>query len=74
VLWYIRTSKSRIEHALSHYFHANLQLHNSPGTSARKLFKPSNDVANLYCIEKSEKFLFQDDIISEVGFRQFWLR
>jgi len=44
---YIRTSKSHIEHTLSCYFHATLQLHNPPGGWVRKLFKPSKDVVSL---------------------------
>jgi len=40
-------------HALSCYFRSTLQLRNSPGHCARKLFKPSKDVASLLdCIEK----------------------
>jgi len=33
---------------MSHYFHATVQLHNSPADCARELFKPSKDQASLY--------------------------
>jgi len=39
---------------MSHYFHATLQLHNSPVYCARELFKPLKDATNLQvCNEKN---------------------
>jgi len=53
----IHTSKSHIANVLLHYFHAILQLHNSPGDCAKELFKRSKDVASLLdCKEKNGKF------------------
>jgi len=70
----IRMSKYHIEL----YFHATLQLHNSPGDCAKELFKPSKDSASpLVCNEKNVSFgfcFFVGDIISGIGFWPFWLR
>jgi len=70
------TSKSRIEHVVLCYFPTTLQLHNSPGDCARKLFKCSKDVASLkVCIEKNWQVLdfsfFVSDVISGVGLGHF---
>jgi len=41
---------------MSCYFHATLQLHNSPGDCSGELFKSSKDAASLLvCIKKLEK-------------------
>ena len=61
---------------MSHYFHATLQLHNSPDDCARDLFKPSKDSACLrICHEKKIWVLGFSDVTksSEVGFWPFWL-
>ena len=56
--WFICTLKSCSKQALSRYFCATSQLHNSPGDFARELFKPSKVVASLpACIEKNWKVL-----------------
>jgi len=60
-----------INPALSRYFRASLQLHNTPVDCARELFKPSKDSASLLvCNEKKLSFgfsYFVGDVISGVG-------
>jgi len=63
---------------ISYYFHATLQLHNSPVNCVRELFKPSKYVASLLvCNEKKLLVLgsrfFVGNITSGVGFWLFWL-
>jgi len=61
------------------YFPATLQLQNLPGDCAREVFKYSKHVANLLGWNKKilESFrfcFFVGDVVSEVGFKSFWLR
>jgi len=61
---------------MSCYFHATLQLHNSPVNCARELFKPLKVFASLLvCNEEKFQVLgfrfFVVDVISKVGLGLF---